>query len=66
MGASPDQLEREIAAARADLAATIEAIEDRVRPRRIVRDHKPLLLSIGGGIVALMTLVVVRRVRARR
>jgi hypothetical protein len=66
VGASPEQLEREIEQTRADLSATIARIEDKVSPRRMARDHRPLLAAIGGGIVALMTVVVVRRVRAKK
>lgn len=63
MGASPEQLEREIEETRADLARTIGAIEERVSPRRIVRDNKQVLAGIAGGIVALVTILVVRKVR---
>jgi hypothetical protein len=63
VGASPEQLEREIEETRADLARTIGAIEERVSPRRIVRDNKQVLAGIAGGIVALVTILVVRKVR---
>jgi hypothetical protein len=66
VGASPEQLEREIEQTRADLTHTIAMIEDKVSPRRIARDHRPLLAAVAGGIVALMTVVVVRRVRTRK
>jgi Protein of unknown function (DUF3618) len=66
VGASPEQLEREIEQTRADLTHTIAMIEEKVSPRRIVRDHRPLLAAVAGGIVALMTVVVVRRVRTRK
>ena len=74
MGASPEQLEREIAETRAELAQTIGAIEEQVSPARIqeqvspsriVRDHRPLFATVGGGIAALMALLVVRKVRRR-
>ncbi len=74
MGASPEQLEREIAETRAELAQTIGAIEEKVSPARIkekvspariARDHRPLLATVGGGIAALMALLVVRKVRRR-
>lgn len=74
MGASPEQLEREIERTRAELAQTIGAIEAKVSPARlkarlsparIAREHKPLLAAVGGGIAALMTLLVVRKARRR-
>ena len=63
MGASPEQLEREIEETRADLARTIGAIEERVSPRRIMRDNKQVIAGIAGGLLALVTLLVVRKVR---
>lgn len=72
MGASPEQLEREIEQTRAELAQTIGQIEERVSPARIkaklsparfAAEHKPLLATMAGGIVALMTVLVVRKVR---
>ncbi len=63
MGASPEQLEREIEETRADLARTIGAIEERVSPKRIVRDNKQVLAGIAGGLLALVTILVVRKVR---
>ena len=74
MGASPEQLEREIEQTRESLAHTIGQIEERVSPKaimqrlspaRIAREHKPLLAAVGGGIAALMTLLVVRKARRR-
>lgn len=63
MGATPDQLEREIVEVRADLARTITEIEARVRPQRLLRDH--LRAAIGAGVVvgALLTLKVIRHRR---
>ena len=66
MGASPEQLEREIEQTRAELTHTIAMIEEKVSPRRFARDHRPMLAAAGGGIVALMTLLIVRRVRAKK
>lgn len=72
MGASPEQLEREIEQTRAELAHTIGQIEEKVSPARIkaklsparfAAEHKQLLATVGGGIVALMTLLVVRKAR---
>ena len=74
MGASPEQLERAIERTRADLARTIGAIEGRVSPAairarlsptRFAAEHKQLLATVGGGIAALMTVLVVRRARRR-
>ena len=75
MGASPEQLEREIEQTRAELSRTIGAIEDKVSPAKLkaklspskfVAEHKPLFATVGGGIAALMTLLVVRKVRSHR
>ncbi|HEU0131089.1 MAG TPA: DUF3618 domain-containing protein [Mycobacteriales bacterium] len=75
MGASPEQLEREIERTRAELAQTIGAIEEKVSPARIkarlsparfASEHKPMLAALGGGIAALMTLLVVRKARSHR
>jgi hypothetical protein len=72
VGASPEQLEREIEQTRAELSRTIGAIEEKVSPARlkekvsparILRDHKPLFATVGGGIAALMAILVVRKVR---
>ncbi|HWL36767.1 MAG TPA: DUF3618 domain-containing protein [Frankiaceae bacterium] len=72
MGASPEQLEREIEQTRAELAHTIGRIEEKVSPARIkaklsparfAAEHKQMLATVGGGIVALMTLLVVRKAR---
>ena len=74
MGASPEQLEREIEQTRESLAHTIGQIEERVSPAalkqklspaRFAREHKPLIAAVGGGIAALMTLLVVRKARRR-
>lgn len=74
MGASPEQLEREIEQTRESLSHTIGEIESRVGPKaikaklspaRIARDHRQALAVAGGGIAALMALLVVRRVRRR-
>ena len=72
MGASPEQLEREIEQTRAELAQTIGQIEERVSPAaikarlspaRFAAEHKQLLATVAGGVVALMTLLVVRKAR---
>ena len=74
MGASPEQLEREIEQTRNDLAHTIGQIEDRVSPKaikaklspaRIAKEHKQTLAVVAGGIVALMTALAVRKARRR-
>ena len=74
MGASPEQLEREIEQTRESLSHTIGQIEERVgpaaiknklSPSRIVRENKQLFAVVGGGIAALMTLLVVRKTRRR-
>ena len=68
MGASPEQLEREIEETRAELAATIGRIEERVarlRPKTFVANHKPLIATVAGGIAAFTAILVVRKVRRR-
>lgn len=74
MGASPEQLEREIEQTRAELTRTVAAIEEKVSPAaikaklspaRFATEHKQLLATVGGGIVAIMTLLVVRKARHR-
>ena len=74
MGASPEQLEREIERTRESLAHTIGQIEERMSPAaikqklsptRFAKDHRALLAGLGGGIAALMTLLVVRKARRR-
>jgi hypothetical protein len=71
VGASPEQLEREIEATRADLTRTIGAIEEKVadkvakaNPKRVLRENKQVLAGIGGGIAALFAILVVRKVRS--
>lgn len=64
MGATPDQLEREIVEAREDLARTLTEIEARVHPKRLAHDHMRLVLGIGLVMSALITLKVVRHHRA--
>lgn len=68
MGASPEQLVREIEETRADLAHTIGQIEERVarlKPKRFAREHRQWLMTVGGGIAALAAILVVRKVRRR-
>ena len=74
MGASPEQLEREIERTRESLSHTIGQIEERVSPAaiknklspsRIAREHKPFFAVVGGAMAALTTLLVVRKVRRR-
>jgi glutathione S-transferase len=65
VGASVERLERDIERTRAELAETLAMIEDKIRPQRILRDHRTTLAAVAGGIVALMTVIVVRRARAR-
>lgn len=66
MNARAEELEREIESVREDLAATIEAIERKVSPRRVFEGHRPMLVAMAGGIVALMTVLVVRKARSHR
>lgn len=60
MGATPDQLEREITEVRADLARTITEIEARVHPRRLAQDHLRVVIGVGLVVTALVALKVVR------
>lgn len=61
MGATPDQIEREIVEVRADLARTISEIEARVHPKRLVHDHVRAVVGVGLVLTALIALKVARR-----
>jgi hypothetical protein len=61
VGATPDQLEREIVEVRADLARTITAIEERVHPKRVLRDTLQVVIGVGLVVSALIALKVVRK-----
>lgn len=60
MGATPDQLEREIVEVRADLARTITEIEARVHPRRLLHDHLRAVIGVGVVVGSLLALKVIR------
>ncbi|MDX6225776.1 MAG: hypothetical protein QOJ92_109 [Frankiales bacterium] len=61
MGATPDQLEREIVEVREDLARTITAIEERVNPKRVVKDNLQVVIGVGLLVSALIAFKVVRK-----
>jgi hypothetical protein len=61
VGATPDQLEREIEQVRADLAATISEIEHRVSPKRVVRENLQVVIGVGLVVTALIALKVARK-----
>jgi hypothetical protein len=61
VGATPDQLEREIEEVRADLARTIGEIEERVRPQRVLRENKRVVIGIGLLVTALLALKIARK-----
>lgn len=65
MGPSTEQLEREIVAARADLALTVTELERRARvaPRQLVQDNLPVVAGIGAVVVLLLLLKARRRRR---
>ena len=60
MGATPEELKEQIDQTRADLAVTVDALADKVTPGRTARRAGAL------GIGALLLLVMVSKVRARR
>lgn len=60
MASTPDQLEREIAEVRADLAHTISLIEHKVSPKRVARDNLVVVIGVGVAVLGLITLKVVR------
>jgi hypothetical protein len=61
VGATPDQLEREIVEVREDLARTITAIEERVNPKRVVKDNLQVVIGVGLLVSALIAFKVVRK-----
>ena len=61
MGTTPDQLEREIVEVREDLARTISAIEERVYPKRVLRDNLQVVIGVGLVVSALIAFKVVRK-----
>jgi hypothetical protein len=61
VGATPDQLEREIGEVREDLARTITAIEHRVSPKRVAREHLQVVIGVGLVVTALVALKVARK-----
>ncbi|MDQ1687071.1 MAG: hypothetical protein QOK42_46 [Frankiaceae bacterium] len=61
MGATPDQLEREIVEVREDLARTITAIEERVNPKRVVKDNLQVVIGVALLVSALIAFKVVRK-----
>ena len=65
MGASPDQLVREIEQTRAELRHTIQAIEHKLSPKRFARDNPWVIGGLLGSLAAVMVLMV-RRARHGR
>ena len=61
MGTTPDQLEREIVEVREDLARTLSAIEERVHPKRVLRDNLQVVIGVGLVVTALIAFKVVRK-----
>ncbi len=67
MGAQPEELEREIAQTRADLGRTLDELERKLSPKRILHDNRPKLNVALGAMAALMAILVGSKVvRARR
>ncbi|WAJ43786.1 DUF3618 domain-containing protein [Mycobacterium sp. Aquia_216] len=70
----PEAIKQEIDVARDQLAATVDSLAERANPRRLADDikirvigfvTKPAVAATIAGVVALVVVVVVRRVRNR-
>jgi hypothetical protein len=67
MGAQPEELEREIARTRADLGRTLDELEHKLSPRRMVDDNRQKINIALAAMAALMAIIAGRKVvRARR
>lgn len=67
MGAQPEELEQQIARARADLGRTLDELEHKLSPRRMVDDNRHKINIALGAIAAVMAILVGGKVvRARR
>lgn len=71
----PEVIKAEIESTRTQLAATVDTLADRANPRRIADDAKskavafvnqPAVKLTVAGVVALVLLLAIRRVRTRR
>jgi hypothetical protein len=67
MGAQPEELERDIQKTRAELGRTLDELEYRLSPKRIVSDNKQKIGIALGAMAALTAILVGRKVvRSRR
>lgn len=67
MGAQPEEVEREIEATRASLGRTLDELELKLSPKRMVEANRPKINLALGAIAALMAIMVGGKVvRARR
>ena len=67
MGAQPEELEREIARTRDSLGHTLDELELKLSPKRIVEANRPKINIALAAIAALMAIIVGGKVvRARR
>jgi hypothetical protein len=67
MGAQPEELEVEIARTRAELGRTLDELERKLSPKRILDDNRPKLNIALAAMAALMAILVGSKVvRARR
>ncbi len=67
MGAQPEELERDIQKTRAELGRTLDELEYRLSPKRIVSDNKQKIGIVLGAVAALTAILVGRKVaRSRR
>ncbi|HWA67703.1 MAG TPA: DUF3618 domain-containing protein [Mycobacteriales bacterium] len=57
----PDVIVREIEQTRAELAETIDAITERLNPKRVVERRGPALAATAGAAVVVAGVVAVRR-----
>lgn len=67
MGAQPEEIEQDIARTRADLGRTLDELEHKLSPKRLVAANRPKINIALGAMAALMAILVGRKVvRARR
>lgn len=67
MGAQPEEIERDIARTRADLSKTLDELEHKLSPKRVVAANRPKINIALGAMAALAAIIVGSKVvRARR
>lgn len=62
----PELIAREIEQTRGELADSIDAIADRVRPQNILSEYGPQIAKVGAAVGAFfLLLMILRRLRSR-